>query len=33
MLRFLFQTVILWILTKIFGRFIPVLRRGIRLFS
>ena len=32
MLRFLFQTVLLWILTKVFGRFIPVLRRGINLF-
>ena len=32
MLRFLFQTVLLWILTKVFGRFIPVLRRGFNLF-
>ena len=32
-LRYVLQTVLLWLITKIFGRFIPILRRGRRLFS
>jgi hypothetical protein len=32
-LRFVFRSVILWLLAKIFGRFIPILRRGWALFG
>jgi hypothetical protein len=31
-LRFLFKSVLLWVLAKIFGRWIPILRRGLLLF-
>jgi hypothetical protein len=26
-LRFLFKTVLLWLITKVLGRFLPILRR------
>jgi hypothetical protein len=32
-LRFLFRTVILWLLAKVLGRFLPILRRGLQLFG
>jgi hypothetical protein len=31
-LRFIFRSFILWLLAKVFGRFLPVLRRGLALF-
>ena len=31
-LRFLFNTVLMWILGKLFGRFIPIFRRVAALF-
>lgn len=32
-LRYLVRTVLVWLVAKVFGRFIPALRRGRRLFT
>lgn len=31
-LRFLFKSVLFWIITRLFGRFLPLLKRGLLLF-
>ena len=33
LLRFIFRSVILWIVTRLFGRFLPILRRLLRLIG
>lgn len=30
-LRFLFKSVLLWVITRLFGRFLPLLKRGLSL--